>query len=227
MVVIEDMSLRAEVNKVLGYTIQTIQSNVKLESLLERIQNADNDLFNHSMNVAEYSIMIGIEFKFDLDRLINIGVGCILHDIGKSLLNPNILNKPDKLSVDERVFVESHPSIGFRLVKDAVIPDLVKDIIRLHHEKIDSTGYPDALAGDKISIDVQIVTVADMFDALTSRRSYKDPFTVEDALSILYQDVGLNKIVIGILENQLRVNSITGIIANKNYTYLENTSIVQ
>ena len=215
MVVIEDMSLRAEVNKVLGYTIQTIQSNVELESLLERIQNADNDLFNHSMNVAEYSIMIGIEFKFDLDRLINIGVGCILHDIGKSLLNPNILNKPDKLSVDERVFVESHPSIGFRLVKDAVIPDLVKDIIRLHHEKIDSTGYPDALAG------------ADMFDALTSRRSYKDPFTVEDALSILYQDVGLNKIVIGILENQLRVNSITGIIANKNYSYLENNSIIQ
>ena len=202
-----------EIDRVLDYSFKTIERDSKLNTALSRIKESDSDLYQHSLNVARYSIMIGLSYKFDLDRLINLGVGCIMHDVGKAVLNPDILNKPDRLSEDEKVFVESHPSIGYRLVKGALVSSQIKNIVRQHHEKINSLGYPDALGGDKLSIDVQIATIADIFDALTSKRSYRDPATVEEAFNILYEDKGLNRVVVEIFEGILKKNNITGIIA--------------
>lgn len=210
------MNINKATNERIDYIIDcaliVINNDKRLRVPLERVQESDEELFSHQMKVTKVSLLIGIKFGFDLDRLINIAIGTLLHDIGKSLLNSNVLNKPDKFTEDEMLLVQNHPTLGYRGIKKALVNPIVKDIVRLHHEKIDGTGYPDGLSGDKLPIEVQIVTVADVFDALVSRRVYKEPFPVEKAIDILKADKGVNQIVVSILEAQLIANNISGYI---------------
>jgi HD-GYP domain-containing protein (c-di-GMP phosphodiesterase class II) len=106
------------------------------------------------------------------EMLVRVGVGLILHDIGKITIPASVLNKPGKLTEEEWELVRGHPMAGVELLSGSAVPAVVKGVVRSHHERWDGSGYPDGRAGEKIFQFARIAAVADVFDAVTSERSY-------------------------------------------------------
>ncbi len=158
----------------------------------------DTDTANHLRRMAHVARLIadGIAGKYQLtdafvDRLFRFAP---MHDIGKVGIADAILLKPGKLTADEFATIKNHSCIGADIVAKIVaclgldnMPgrSILENVVRLHHERLDGSGYPLGLAGDAIPIEAQIVAVADVFDALTSRRPYKEPWSVESAVEEL------------------------------------------
>jgi HD-GYP domain-containing protein (c-di-GMP phosphodiesterase class II) len=114
--------------------------------------------------------------------------GCV-HDVGKIIVSPEILEKPGALSRPEFEEIQRHAAFGARLVASLEDPGLTA-IVRHHHERIDGSGYPDRLRGAAIPIGARIIGVADSYDALTSRRPYRDPLSRDDAVLALNREAG-------------------------------------
>lgn len=157
----------------------------------------DNDLYRHCMNVAYLSIQLGIAMEIDLHELITLGIGALLHDIGKIEISSSILNKPDKLTDEERLVIESHPVMGYQYLLQYHFPKTVMDIVLYHHEKLDGSGYP-AHKTD-IPLMVQLVTVADVYEAIRAKRVYRDANAPKAAYAILKKQTGLNKEMIKLM----------------------------
>lgn len=147
----------------------------------------------HSENVANYSRMIAEELKLPKQTCETIYLGGLLHDIGKISIPESILNKPAKLTQDEYDIVKQHPSTGYSIIKD--IPSLIKtgvlDIVLYHHERYDGTGYPEGLKGENIPYLARITAVADAFDAMISKRVYKDSKEILYVLDELKKNKGI------------------------------------
>jgi len=107
------------------------------------------------------------------ERLVRLGLGLLLHDIGKLMVPEAVLNKPGKLDEDEWRLIRAHPENGVELLKDTRISPLVSVVVRAHHERWDGTGYPDGKRAEDIHQFARIAAVADVFDAITSERPYK------------------------------------------------------
>ena len=118
----------------------------------------------------------------------------ILHDIGKIGVPDHILNKPGKLTLEEFEIIKDHPKIGYEICKPIKFFNRVREIIRHHHEKLNGKGYPDGLKENEITIGARIMTIADIFDALTSSRSYRAKMTKEEGINILRKCVKNNEI---------------------------------
>jgi putative nucleotidyltransferase with HDIG domain len=110
-------------------------------------------------------------------------MGAYLHDLGKVRVPHEILNKPGKLTDEEFTIMKMHPVWGVELVAAIEFPWNIKPIIRSHHEKFDGTGYPDRLRGDEIPLSAQIICAVDVYDALTTTRSYRGAMTRDEAIS--------------------------------------------
>ena len=117
-------------------------------------------------------------------------IGALLHDVGKLMVPAEVLNKPGKLTDEEWAMVRGHPSAGVELLADIEFPWDVRPIVESHHERWDGKGYPHGLAGESIPLTARVLCVADVYDALTSVRSYKRAFTHDEAMEIMRQDVG-------------------------------------
>jgi len=117
-------------------------------------------------------------------------IGALLHDVGKLLVPAEVLNKPGKLTDEEWALVRRHPTAGVELLADIEFPWDVCPIVQSHHERWDGKGYPDGLAGDAIPLTARVVCIADVYDALTSRRSYKERFPHEKAMDVMRSDRG-------------------------------------
>ena len=163
---------------------------------LNSIKTYDNYTFQHSIDVAIVSIMLGRRIGLDSKRLRELGVGCLLHDIGKTFIPEEIVNKPGKLTDEEYSTMKAHPLIGYELIKDVpVIGVLPPHIALQHHEKQDGTGYPRGLKGDnrlniskeshRIHLYGHIVAVADIYDALSSDRPYREAYPPEKVIKIM------------------------------------------
>ena len=163
---------------------------------LNSIKTYDNYTFQHSIDVTIVSIMIGRKIGLESKRLRELGIGCLLHDIGKTFISEDIINKPGKLTDEEFEIVKKHPLIGYELIKDVpTIGVLPPHVALQHHEKQDGTGYPRGLKGDnrlKISKEPQrihlygsIAAVADIYDALSSDRPYREAFPPEKVFKIM------------------------------------------
>ncbi len=145
----------------------------------------------HSLRVARYAIALATGAGLSNRAIAGIRMGAYLHDIGKIVLDRSLLNKPAVLSADERQEMAAHPVVGFDVLSSVHFPwPEVPDIVRYHHERIDGTGYPDRLAGDEIPLPARVMSVADAFDAMTSKRPYRDPFEVGKALNELVESSG-------------------------------------
>ena len=120
-----------------------------------------------------------------------ISIASALHDIGKIAIDEHILNKPGKLTDEEFQIMKTHASIGYDMLEelpfyqDEKLVNIAKEICRWHHERYDGRGYPDGLQGDEIPISAQVVSIADVYDALTSERVYKQAFSHEKAISMI------------------------------------------
>ncbi len=132
---------------------------------------------NHSIRVANESSYFGKKLGFQGDRLKKLYTAALLHDIGKSGIPKEILTKKGKLTDKEFDIIKAHPIIGGNVVKEDI-----KEIIRAHHERYDGSGYPSHLKGEEISLESRIISLVDSYDALTTKRSYKEKIGIEESL---------------------------------------------
>ncbi|HEU4628099.1 MAG TPA: HD domain-containing phosphohydrolase [Gemmatimonadaceae bacterium] len=149
----------------------------------QSIESADSYTHGHCERVASYAVRVAAALGLSDDELTTIRVGAYLHDVGKVRVPHEILNKPGKLTAEEFHIMQQHPVWGLELLAAIEFPWDIKPIIRSHHEKVDGTGYPDRLKGDEIPLSAQIICIADVYDALTTTRSYRPALTHAEALA--------------------------------------------
>lgn len=151
----------------------------------------DYHVYTHSVNVFVYSMMLARRLGFgDDDLLRRFGLGALLHDIGKSRVSPETLNHDGPLNEDQWAEIRQHPVWGWEiLIQHGLDDPIVLDITRSHHEKLTGTGYPDKLGGKFIPEHVRIVTVCDIFDALTTKRCYKGEIQTFPALQLMQKEM--------------------------------------
>ncbi len=148
----------------------------------QSIESSDSYTFGHCERVAENAAAVAVALGLDDAEVLTIRLGAYLHDVGKVRVPHEVLNKPGRLTDAEMDIIRMHPVWGVELLADVEFPWAIKPIIRSHHEKYDGTGYPDRLLGDEIPLSAQIVGVADVFDALTTTRSYRGALAPHVAL---------------------------------------------
>ena len=151
----------------------------------QSIESADSYTHGHCERVASYAVAVAEALGMDQDEQTTIRLGAYLHDVGKIHTPHEILNKPGRLTDEEFAVMKRHPGEGFELLADIDFPWDIKPMIRWHHEKHCGGGYPDGLEGDEIPINAQVICIADVFDALTSSRSYRAAMSRERALEIV------------------------------------------
>ena len=166
--------------------IKDILSHKSLMVNLVDIRSTDSYTFGHSVNVTVLSILTGIAMGLSQNSLHHLGIGAIMHDVGKVMIPDEILNKPSSLTPEEYKIVKRHSEFGFSILdKQSEISQLAKRIALEHHEKYDGTGYPFGLKGTEIHQFSQIVGMADIFDALTADRIYRKGFLPHEAYELL------------------------------------------
>jgi HD-GYP domain-containing protein (c-di-GMP phosphodiesterase class II) len=139
----------------------------------QSIESRDTYTDGHSARVASYAVAIAERLGLGRAEVMTVSLAASLCDIGKARVPATILAKPGTLTAEELAIVRMHPIRGLEMLTGTEFPWPVKPIIRSHHEKVDGSGYPDGLAGDAVPLHAQIVGIADVFDALTSARSYQ------------------------------------------------------
>lgn len=167
------------------------------ELLYEAVLLRDNHCYTyeHSMNVAMYSLLIGLSEELSNEEISSLILGGILHDLGKLSISNSILDKPTKLDDTEFRAIQQHPVYGVQLSDDLdCVGERVHAMILQHHEKLDGTGYPYGLTGDKITHLSKVVAVADIFDAVTSQRAYHRKRSVAEGIKIVNSDMANGKI---------------------------------
>ncbi len=151
------------------------------------VKALDNYTYQHSYSVGCLSAIVGIASgKFNMFELKNLTASGLLHDIGKSCIPPEVLNAPRKLTDDEYKLIKEHSQFGYNMLRDNYdLSSTVKVAVLQHHENEDGSGYPQGIDGHKIHPFAKIIHIADVFDALTSKRSYREPMSRPDALKYI------------------------------------------
>ena len=143
----------------------------------------------HARRVADQSRRIAMQLGLATAEIERIDWAAQVHDCGKVIVSPEILEKPGALAPAEYAEVQRHAAFGARLVASVGDPELTA-IVRHHHERIDGSGYPDGLRGDEIPLGARIVAVADTFDALTGARPYRDARSPVEAMAVIAEESG-------------------------------------
>lgn len=161
-----------------------------IKALAQALEAKDEYTQGHSARVAEESVNIARYLSLSDKAIQRMWLAGYLHDIGKIGIKEAVLNKPGKLNEEEWNLIQQHPVVAGRIL--GPIPELsdIIDIIVHHHERYDGSGYPDGLEGNSIPLGARILAVADTYDALTSRRPYRDSLTLEEAHRILEEAAG-------------------------------------
>lgn len=143
--------------------------------------------YTHCINVAIYSIGIGKFLGLSQDDLRALALGAALHDVGKCHVDQGVLNKQEKLNDDEFNHIKQHAPFGFDILLETIgeMDERILSAVRHHHEKLDGSGYPDGIKGENISTFAKIVAVADIFDALSTKRCYKEPMSTFETLAFM------------------------------------------
>lgn len=177
------------VEEVLELLIETLEQADKILYTVVDLLQSDEYTYKHNVNVAILSILTAKALNYKKEDIKHIALGALLHDIGKMRVSPSLINKPSSLTLEERIEVEKHAQFGYEITEAvSQIPFLSKQIIRLHHEKLDGSGYPLGLKGIEIPEYVKIVTVCDMYDAMTTNRVYRSKMPIYKALEHLMTD---------------------------------------
>ncbi|WP_294881626.1 HD-GYP domain-containing protein [Sulfurimonas sp. RIFOXYB12_FULL_35_9] len=172
--------------KIIEPIIETIFHNEKTIKSFIKIIGYDYYTHTHSLNVSIYALCLGSEMGLNEKKLNDLGCAALLHDLGKSGIEHNIINKHGALSQDEFEKMKKHPSLGYEIALNIGIKNKdILDGIRHHHEKLDGNGYPDGLKDKEITLFPRIIGVCDVFDALTTKRSYKAAIHSYDAIYIM------------------------------------------
>lgn len=196
------------INQTLEGCRQTVEGfvdllkNYELKQLHELIGNLsfhDFYTYDHSINVSMYCILIYqlLDPAATEEKIINAGMGGFLHDIGKIKIPNKILNKVGRLTDEEFLEIQRHPVYGKDFLTQRGVKgpkgadvNLIRDVVYQHHENFDGTGYPSRLKGEEIQMLARVTSIADFFDAITTKRSYAEALSVEEALSLMKRSRG-------------------------------------
>jgi putative nucleotidyltransferase with HDIG domain len=159
-----------------------------LDTMLDALGTRRPAVAAHCRRVSAYAVQLATQYGLAEELVESIRVGGLLHDVGKLQIPPNILSKPGRLTEKEWHTLQSHSEQGFEMLRPLAFDETVLDIVLYHHERHDSSGYPDGLTGDAIPFAVRIVSVMDAFDALTSPRTYREALSVEAARTLLARE---------------------------------------
>ncbi|WP_448549046.1 HD-GYP domain-containing protein [Thalassotalea fusca] len=191
--VFEDAQLGRELNlspviDITNKTIETIFKNPDALTCVISIRKKDEYLLEHSVSVSVLMTIFAKYLKLDRQIIQALSVGAFLHDVGKIMVPEEILNKPSKLTPQEMAIMQSHVNHSIEIIENTPgISELSLEVAALHHEKLDGSGYPYNLTEESISIYGRMVSICDIFDALTASRCYKEGYTHIKAFRILRQ----------------------------------------
>ena len=154
-----------------------------IETLRYTVEAKDPYTRGHSDRVSAYSVLIGEKLELQEEEIKTLRIGGLFHDIGKIGIPDSILLKEAKLSDDEYSQIKNHPAIGAHILNNATIFQDILPIVMHHHERYDGNGYPGKLKGEAIPYLARITAVADTFDAMTSKRTYRDALPLQTVIS--------------------------------------------
>lgn len=158
---------------------------------ITRLKSRDEYTFLHSIAVSALMVHLARAVDMDEQTVRDLGMGGLVHDIGKARLKLDVLNKSGPLDEHEMRHVRTHPSLGYELLaRQSDIPRVVLDICLYHHERIDGKGYTKGLTGDQLSVPVRISTICDVYDALTTKRAYKKACAPVEAARFMLEQEG-------------------------------------
>ena len=164
------------------------RSNLQVFDMLHSLRKNDDLTYVHCINVALIATIIARWINLTEEDIKVLTVAAILHDIGKLMIPEKILLKPGKLTDEEFQTIKTHVNLGFNLLKEQQIDSRIKEACLLHHEKCDGSGYPFNLKGDKIPLLTKIITIADVYDAMTAARVYRGSMCPFDVIKIMEDD---------------------------------------
>jgi putative nucleotidyltransferase with HDIG domain len=178
-----------KMNGIVNSIYSSLDKEYYIIKCINELKAVDQYLYNHSVNVSFYSMLLGKWLGLNKSDIKKIVQAALLHDIGKAQLAPNILNKSDKLEPSEYYELIQHPIYGYNLVKNSdFISEAVKEAILTHHEHIDKSGYPFKKSGDELNIYSKIISVVDIYDGITSERPYARRLTPFEAFQVIAND---------------------------------------
>lgn len=179
-------SLLAKGQEIANGMVATLLEDITAVSALGLLANHDYYTYYHSARVASYALAISMQLSLrDQEQLQSIAIGCLMHDIGKSQVKLEVLNKKDKLDSEEWELMKKHPEFGNDLVQESILDMVPRAIILHHHERLDGSGYPHNLSANELLEEVKIASFADVFDALTTNRSYQQARSKFEALDFI------------------------------------------
>ncbi len=178
---IAQMNLIKKINQELSDTYEKLEQAYmeSIQTLRYTVEAKDPYTRGHSDRVSEYSVLLGQKLGLSQEDLKTLRIGGLFHDIGKIGVPDSILLKESKLTDDEYSQIKNHPTIGAHILSSATIFQDIIPIVKHHHEKYDGNGYPSKLKGDEIPYFARIAAVADTFDAMTSKRTYRDALSID------------------------------------------------
>jgi putative nucleotidyltransferase with HDIG domain len=158
-----------------------------LDLLTDLIELRDPYTEGHSLRVAEMSVALAEQeaANFPQDEITALKYGALLHDIGKIAISDFVLNKPTLITRLEKQMIQQHVAVGYELIKNLEFDPLIGDVIQYHHENYDGSGYCEGLRGEAIPLAARIVRIADVYDALTSKRPYRRAYSSEEAIEVM------------------------------------------
>ena len=162
-----------------------------IQTLSTTIEAKDEYARGHSHRVAEYAALIAGELGWNSEEIMNLKYAAHLHDIGKIGIPDMLLNKPARLTPEEYSVIKEHTVIGAEILKNITLIPHVAEVARSHHEHYDGTGYPDGLAGEDIPLSARIVAIADSYDAMNSKRIYRNALPPEKIFEEIQNNRGL------------------------------------
>ena len=169
----------------------TVRFTTCIQEDLSALAGYDNATYVHSVNVAIYALAIGAGLGLPDGMLLDLGVGALLHDIGKLWVPGQVLNKPDRLTAEEYEQVQKHAAYGHdMLVRQPELSYQIAHCAFQHHERMNGSGYPRRLRGDEIHLFGKILAVADVYDAMVMHRPYRPGVSPADVMEYLFSSVG-------------------------------------
>ena len=185
-------SMACRIKKIVHSIVEEIVDNRDIMVNMIDLKSYDDYTYYHSVNVGVLSIVVGVALGMGHATLYKLGLSALLHDIGKVFVDRKIIEKPGPLTAEEFTEVKKHPPLGYDYLLnddlDMPIPSLVG--ILQHHERMNGSGYPSGLSGDEIHQFSRIISIADVFDAMTSDRPYREAMMPSDVMEYLMGGAG-------------------------------------
>lgn len=201
---LETRELEACVNSVINEILNTPDVQMSLND----IASNDEYTYTHSVSTMVYALMVARKLNYSEQKLTLLGMGTLLHDIGKMLIDRDIMFKEGKLTQQEYDYVKMHSLYGYQTLRRLIsIPEQVCQIAYMHHERLDGTGYPQGLRGEELNEFIRIVSIVDVYDALTTDRCYRKKWPANRAMDYLMERSGkeFDPELLGLFAQQIAV----------------------